>query len=145
MKKKVLHIVAFLTMYFAACVISYSQDFKVIVNIDSQIESITIGNISDYFLKKKLYWNNDMKIVPVDQIVNSKVRESFTKIIHEKSVAQIRAFWQQSVFSGKAVPPVEKASDQEVIDFVMQHKGAIGYVSSDANTSDVREIKIVKE
>jgi hypothetical protein len=44
-------------------------------------------------------------------------------------VGAVRAFWQQQIFSGRDVPPPELASDKEVMEFVKQHAGAVGYMS----------------
>ena len=45
--------------------------------------------------------------------------------------AAIVAFWQQQIFSGRDVPPAEKASEKDVIAYVKDHEGAVGYVSPD--------------
>ena len=57
------------------------------------------------------------------------------------SVQMIAEFWRQQIFSGRNVPPVEKASDAEVLDFVRGNPGAIGYVS--ASTSLAPDVKVV--
>jgi hypothetical protein len=53
----------------------------------------------------------------------------------------IAEFWRQQIFSGRNVPPVEKASDSEVLEFVRSNPGAIGYVSS--STSPAPDVKVV--
>lgn len=50
----------------------------------------------------------------------------------EATSAQRAAFLQQQIFSGRATPPAELASDAEVIAFVARTPGAIGYVSAGA-------------
>jgi hypothetical protein len=46
-----------------------------------------------------------------------------------KSVSSIKAYWQQQIFSGRDVPPPEKQSEAEVLEFVRSNATAIGYVS----------------
>ena len=60
-----------------------------------------------------------------------------------RSAKQIESFWQQQIFSGKDVPPEQKASDAEVIAWVKANPGAIGYVSAGSAVSGVTVVKVV--
>ena len=40
------------------------------------------------------------------------------------------------------VPPVKKASDEEVLAFVRTHSGAVGYVSTSAAADGVKILKL---
>ena len=66
----------------------------------------------------------------MDQPEGSPVREAFTKAVLRKSVSAVKSYWQQQIFSGRAVPPTERPSDTEVLNFVRSNPAAIGYVSS---------------
>ena len=70
------------------------------------------------------------------------MRGSFSKAIHGKSVSAVKAYWQQRVFSGRDVPPLEKDSDASVVNYVRNNPGAIGYVSENADVRGVRVIVI---
>jgi hypothetical protein len=50
--------------------------------------------------------------------------------VHDRSATAIRAFWQQQIFSGRDIPPVEKPGDADVMRAVADNVGAIGYVLS---------------
>jgi hypothetical protein len=52
--------------------------------------------------------------------------------VHGKSVTAIKTYWQQQVFSGRDVPPVERPGDAEVVAYVRENVNAIGYVSAGA-------------
>jgi hypothetical protein len=62
-------------------------------------------------------------------------------------VSSIKAYWQKQIFSGRGVPPEEKESDEEVLEYVSKNVGAIGYISESAETSayDVKVLEIVGE
>ncbi|TLX78123.1 hypothetical protein E9993_00110 [Labilibacter sediminis] len=122
----------------------YSQSYKVIVNKGNQSTSITSKEVSSYFLKKKTKWGNGQKVSPVELKANSSVRVDFSKGVHKKSVGAVKSYWQQAIFSGKGTPPVEKKSDIEIIEYVKSHSGAIGYVSSGCDVSEVKVIKIIE-
>ena len=63
-----------------------------------------------------------------------------------KKVSSIKAFWQKKIFSGRGIPPPEKTSEKEILKYVHDNPGAIGYVS--LNTSmenyNVKLLKISK-
>lgn len=120
----------------------FAQGYKVIVNSANNKTSFTKKEVSDYFLKKKKRWTDKTSIIPVDLSSKSSVRAAFSKTVHKKSTSQVRAYWQQIVFSGRATPPREFANDKAVIAFVKANKGAIGYISSGTSSSGVKVITI---
>ena len=74
------------------------------------------------------------------------MREKFSKDIHGRKVSSIKAYWQKQIFSGRKIPPPEKKSDREVLVFVQNNPGAVGYVSASANLSqyNVKALKVNK-
>lgn len=120
----------------------YAQSFKVVVNTSNSTTSLSKKEASDYFLKKKTKWADETTVAPVDLSASSKVREAFSQQVHGKNTAAIRNFWQQAAFSGSATTPPEKASDEDVIEYVKKNPGAVGYVSATANTAGVKTITI---
>ncbi len=131
-----------ITMIIIASIALQAQSYKVIVNNSNPNSALSSTEISNYFLKKTSKWSNGEKVVPVDLNADSPVREAFSKNIHKKTVGSIKSYWQQYVFAGSGTPPVEKASDAEVIDFVKKNAGAIGYISSGADASGVKVITV---
>ena len=123
-------------------VATVQAQYKVIVNNSNTITSLTKAEASNYLLKKRTKWKSGVKVTPVDLSSKSSIRASFTKAVHRKTTAQVRAFWQQSVFSGKATPPREMKSNAEVVKFVKANKGGIGYVSAGASTAGVKVISV---
>lgn len=120
----------------------HAQSYKIIVNNSNSTTTITTKDVSDLFLKKQSKWSNGTKVMAVDLNSSSDVRKSFSKDIHGKSVGAIKSYWQQYVFAGKGTPPVEKKSDSEVVNYVKNNSGAIGYVSADASTDGVKVIQV---
>ena len=127
---------------FIFSIASYAQSYQVIVNNANSTSSISKKDVSAYFLKKKTKWSDKTKVVPVDLSSKSAIRTSFSKEIHRKNTSQVRAFWQQSVFSGKATPPREMKTDAIAINYVKTHKGAIAYISASTKADGVKTVKI---
>ncbi len=130
------------TLLAITVVASAAQNYKVIVNASNDRGTVAKQELSNIFLKKKKTWDNGTPIVVVDQQEKSPVREVFTTIVHGKSVAAIKSYWQQQIFSGRDVPPVEKASDSDVMAFVRANPGAIGYVDGDVAVTGVKVLNI---
>lgn len=70
------------------------------------------------------------------------VRERFARKVLDKSPMAVKAYWNQQIFAGRDVPPLEKPSDAEVVAFVRQNPGAVGYVSGGADTSGLLVIPL---
>ena len=109
--------------------VAQTETFKVIVNQDNPVTALTKNEVSNVFLKKNTKWDNNVAILLVDLTDSSDAREAFSKAIHERKASAIKAYWQGQIFSGRNIPPVEKKSDREVLEFVQDNPGAIGYIS----------------
>ena len=107
--------------------------YKLVVNAQNPVSSLTREEASRLFLKKVTMWKNAKPVLIVDQRASSPVRETFTKEIHGRQVASVTSYWQQMIFSGRAVPPAEKSSDAEVAAFIAANPEAIGYVAAGAD------------
>ncbi len=140
--KKIL--ITLLILFVTIIIAQESKSYKIIVNDSNPINTITKKDLAKIFLKKLTKWENGTTILPVDQLETSPVREAFSKDILKKTIAATKAFWQEQIFSGRGVPPPEKASDKEVIDYIKANPGAIGYISDSTNipTSGVKVIEV---
>jgi ABC-type phosphate transport system substrate-binding protein len=105
-----------------------SQQFLVIVHPSSSISSISTEDLSKLFLKKKFKWPDGTGARPVDLPATSEIRKAFSKSVHGKGANTIEASWQRKIFTGRAVPPPKKASSADVVFYVRDHPGAVGYI-----------------
>jgi ABC-type phosphate transport system substrate-binding protein len=120
---------------------SPAQDFAVVVNASNPVSSLSKDEVAKLFLKKTVSWKSGQSAAPVELPATAKVRESFAREVLNKSVAQVRSYWQQQIFSGRDVPPPEKPTEDDVLAYVRANPNAIGYVSRTANIG--RGVKIV--
>ena len=104
--------------------------YKVIVNSSNPVSSLSRDEVSRLFLKKVTTWSNAKPVAVVEQKPSAAVREVFTKTVHGRQLGYITSYWQQMIFSGRATPPPEKASDAEISAFVAGNATAIGYVDA---------------
>lgn len=119
------------------------EELVVIVNAANPVTSVTASQLSNLFLKKLTQWGGGLPAMPVDLKPDSPARESFSRQIHRKGTAAVRAYWQQMIFSGREVPPPEKASAREVVSFVSANRGGVGYVpAGTALGSGVKTVEV---
>ena len=143
MKKRLVAMAA-ATLVLMAAVLARAEEFsfQVIVNEANAVSSLDKDEVGKLFLKKTTRWESGSAAQPVDQLKTAKVREDFSTKILGKSLAAVDSLWRQKIFSGAAVPPLEKGSDEEVVAFVKANVGAIGYVSKGTGLSGVKSITV---
>jgi len=136
---------ALLAGAFTAPLQAQDKDFVVIVNAFNPFVTIRADDLSRIFLKKSGTWSNGQAAQPVDHPEGSNLRRRFTARVLNRDTGSVKSYWQQQVFSGRAVPPPALDSDAAVLEFVRLHPYAVGYVSaSTALTSEVRVIAVVR-
>lgn len=117
--------------------------FKIVVNSANPIDSLSDAQIAAIFLKLRTRWEDGQAIQPIDLENGSPTRDSFSQAVFHREAEAIEARWMRKLFSGEMVPPIRVKTDQEVLRAVASQPGAIGYVSSDAETSgEVKTIAI---
>jgi ABC-type phosphate transport system substrate-binding protein len=116
--------------------------YLVIVNKDRPETSLDRRFLSRAFLKKTTTWEDGQSIHPVDQAADAAVRQRFSEEVVGRSVAAVRNYWQQLIFTGRGVAPPELDSDEAVVRYVARHPGALGYVSGTANVQSTRVVGV---
>jgi ABC-type phosphate transport system substrate-binding protein len=109
-----------------------AQSAKIVAHAATDVGELSSAAAARIFLKQELKFASGARAVPVDLAKTSPVRAAFSKEVLGKAVSAVEQFWIQQVFAGKETPPVSKATDAEVLDFVKATPGAIGYVAASA-------------
>src|SRR5690242_2198257 len=117
-----------------------SAAYRVVVHPRNPATAVDRRFLSQVFLRKTVTWSNGETIRPVDLAPDSPIRRRFTDEVHGRSVAAVKSYWQQVIFSGRGLPPPELPTEDAVARFVSRNPGAIGYVSGAA---DLRSVKVL--
>lgn len=115
--------------------------FKVIVREDCPASEISREDLSNIFLKLLTKWPSGEGIHPVEPAATSD-RLDFARVVHQRSLGAIRAYWLQQIYSGRDVPPTERRSDAEIVEYVRTTPGAIGYVSDQTPVQGVKVLAL---
>jgi hypothetical protein len=116
--------------------------FLVVVHPSNPETSVSREFLTDAFLKKTTRWRHDETIRPADLSPGSATRAHFSKSVLRRSVAAVRSYWQQRIFSGRGVPPPELHDDAAMVDYVAKYPGAVGYVGGDAKLEGVKVLNL---
>lgn len=105
--------------------------FRIVVHSSNPTTSLSASEVSQLFLKRTTRWSSGGPVQPVDLPTASAVREGFSRKALGRPAVAIEAFWNKQIFSGQGTPPLVKSSDREVMAYVKDNAGAIGYVGTD--------------
>lgn len=122
-------------------VLSMAGEVVFIGNSSVPASTLSEYDVKNIFLGIKPLWDDGAEIILVVQ-TDSSAHDEFLKKYIGKTSAQFTNYWKKQLFSGKGLVPPSKASDQEIINFVRQNKGAIGYVSTDTGLDNVKVISV---
>lgn len=134
-----------LLLFHAPTLGAQAAAFRVVVHASNTVTELSKAELARIFLKKTTTWADGKPALPVDLGPQSPVRRGFSQRVLQRDVAAAKTYWQQMIFSGRAVPPPEKPSEAEVLAFVRTNPGAVGYVSADAALGDGLKHVTVKE
>jgi len=119
-----------------------SEGFRLVVNRANPATAIARNDAARLFLKKITAWPDGTPVAVVDQTRTAPVRAAFSRDVHKKEVDAVVAYWATLVYSARETPPPIKRSDAEVLEFVRQTPGALGYVSADAPLEGVKAVPL---
>jgi ABC-type phosphate transport system substrate-binding protein len=108
------------------------EAFRVVTHTATPAASIARADLAKIYLRKSRSWPGGGAATPVDLKESLAARRAFSQQVLGRDVDAAKAYWQQLIFTGKGVPPLEKGSDAEVLAYVAATPGAVGYVSPGA-------------
>jgi ABC-type phosphate transport system substrate-binding protein len=105
--------------------------------------SVDNSSLLDVFTLNTKNWSDGGKITVIDFKNDSPARTKFYTALGT-SFAEMQKTWLRKQFSGKALPPLLLASDDEIVSKVASTPGAIGYVSLDKVSKEVKVLATIK-
>jgi ABC-type phosphate transport system substrate-binding protein len=136
-------IAAIFVLSILATTVVEAADYQIITNASLGIDSISKRDLTRIFLKQRTRWVNGDYAKPIDQRMKNEIRAIFSEGTLGRTLAGVESYWNSQVFSGKSTPPPTASTDQEVIDFVKNTPGAVGYVAATADTSGTKVLNVV--
>jgi ABC-type phosphate transport system substrate-binding protein len=126
----------------AAAAAESARPYVVIANPGTTVSRLDRKFVSEAFLRRVTRWPDDTPIRPVDLGPDTRARIRFSEEVLSRSVASVRSYWQQRIFSGQGLPPPELGDDDAVVSYVLSHAGAIGYVAGGTALNGAKVLEV---
>ncbi|MBF0292737.1 MAG: hypothetical protein HQK86_11345 [Nitrospinae bacterium] len=128
---------------------SSKRELVVIVNKANSVGSISRAELSSIYLGKRKTWATGETVKPCD-LQEAGVDEEqtamgqFSARYINKDLSSLKNYWIKMIFSGKGDPPPLLKKVEDVIHFVSEDSGSLGYLYSDQVTGAVRVVPVVE-
>jgi len=100
---------------------------RVVGNVDSEVQ-LSKQEVRNLFLGGNVGEN----FLAVELPPSHRTRVLFNTKVVGLTEARIQSYWAQMRFSGRKKPPKQLDSEASVMEYLVNNKGAIAYVSADA-------------
>ncbi|MDF2177729.1 hypothetical protein P2G88_05655 [Aliiglaciecola sp. CAU 1673] len=110
----------------------------VVVNHSNPIDELDQKQVMDLYMGRYTSFPNSMPATPIDYPSNSAVKQQFYKMLVNKDEKKIRAYWSRLLFSGRAKPPMEAESGENIPTLLADNNAALAYVPVDQVTSEMK-------
>ncbi len=112
-----------------------------IVHNDVKVETIKRSIVSEIYMGTRTKWDDGEKIRVV-MLKEGDVHEQFVQTSLETTTAKHKNHWKKLVFTGTGEPPKICKTEKEVVEFVAENEGAIGYISEKTEHDAVKVVPI---
>ena len=119
-----------------------AQDVVVVANPEVEISELDQAELARIFLGKRTIWDSGTRIMPCMPNEKSELTASFLKNNIRKTVRQFRAYWKKRLFSGQGTAPKTFSNERQVLDYVANNPGAIGFVRTGSQDNRVKTLSI---
>jgi ABC-type phosphate transport system substrate-binding protein len=129
-----------LMLLFAApanIVADSDTDILIIVNKVVPVNSLSIDDVRDLFLKKKVRWKAGVKAVPINIRGKEKLRNQFRSRVLGMTLGDENDYWQKMKIQSGMSAPTEIGNTLKA---VYKLKGAVSYIYRSQYKKDVAKI-----
>ena len=137
MKKPILFLFLLLLMASSTA----TCDVMIISNKSVPNSSFSRQDIKDIFFGKKLYWDDKTKIT-IATLNQGDITESFLKTYLNQNSKQYDSYWEKKIFTGDKNAPIRFKTSKQMLDYITNTKGAIGFIDAKTPTQYVKIITV---
>ena len=122
------------------------EEIVLVCHKDVPLSTVSKAEVLEIFLGKTTSLGEKKVKIKLATLKDGPVHISFVRYYIKKTVSQFKNFWKKQVFSGKAKMPKSFNTEKELIEYVSQKEGAIGYVHiKTSNDKELisKEVKII--
>ena len=106
-----------------------SNQIIIVANLDDHTDNLTREQVRNLFMGASIGRN----LEPVALPPHNHTRSLFNAKIIGMAEQRIQSYWAQMKFTGRFTQPKEVQSEQEMLVYLRNNKGSIGYLTADTN------------
>lgn len=141
-------LIIFLTLILAYCIMNTvaAKPISIVVHADNATDSLSKKQLIDLYMGRYVAFPDNQSAQPLDTLTPEGLKSTFYKRLVNMPLSRVNAYWSRVRFTGRATPPETYADEQMVLNFIAENPNAIGYVFSDALTTQQKQkVKVILE
>jgi ABC-type phosphate transport system substrate-binding protein len=145
-------LIALLCITGASILLSFSPhpvatkvEIAIIINAGNPVNKLSVDFVKNYWLRRfiKRWKETNKGILPVDHKVKSAEQDLFYKSVLGLPPDAVESYLSARQYQSGDNPPQKFASDADVINYVGNEIGAIGYVSAASVAENDKNVKVI--
>lgn len=122
---------------------AFQEDLAIIVNKANPVEAMTLAELRDVFLAERSRWPNGRKVTITMLDIGNPERDVVLRTIYRMREADFNRSFLRARFAGETTEePKLLASPTNMVRFVFNAPGAIGYVRASSLDGSVKVLRI---
>lgn len=134
--------IRYLLMFLLITIYINTASGEVIIGNTSE-KDLSIEKIKMIYLGKIGRWDNGKRII-LATLEKGETHETFMENCLNKKSKSFILYWKQRMFTGRGIMPKSFKNENELIEFVKNTDGAIGYISDRLKDTLPKEITVLK-
>ena len=118
-----------------------SAQVIVIANPSVKANDITKAELKDVFTGAATSLKDGSQVTPI-LLKEGTVHEIFLSAYIGKGDAAFRVSWRNLVFSGQVIMPKSVETDDDMVQYVAHHPGAVGYINKSTSHDGVKILNV---
>ena len=122
---------------------AFQEDLAIIVNKTNPIEAMTLAELRNVFLAERSRWPNGRRVTITMLDIGNPEREVVLRTVYRMREADFNRTFLRARFTGEATEePKLLASPNNMVRFIFNAPGAIGYVRASSLDGSVKVLRI---
>lgn len=118
-----------------------ANGYVIIANPNIDLEQVDLNSLRDIYLGKIKRWDDGSTVQPV-YVTRGDAHKEFLSEVVNKTPAQFRTYWKRAVFTGGRAGFKKVGSEEELVEYIRDNEGAVGYISADFEAEGVKVIGV---
>jgi ABC-type phosphate transport system substrate-binding protein len=118
-----------------------AAEILVIAHSSVPVERLEREAVAEIYLGTRTKWDDGAKIRVV-MLKEGTTHETFVRDIVKTTPAKLRDVWKKVVFTGTGTPPKIVKTEADLVTFVAETRGAIGYIGAATPHEEVNVISL---